>query len=73
MKFGGEEQNKEEEKKKGGVMGRIGRGIARMSRKGSEKAEVEEGWRERASDGDRRHLEDEEDGEGDWEFVGPSG
>ena len=71
MKSGGEEQ-KEQDRKKGGVMGRIGRGIARMSRKGSEKTEVEEGWRERVSDEDRRHLE-EEDGEGDWEFVGPNG
>ena len=75
MKYGGEEQKKEEDKKKGGVVGRIGRGIARMSRKGTERAEVEEGWREGVSDGDRRHLEEdeEEDGEGCWEWVGPSG
>ena len=44
MKFGGEEQKREEDKKKGGVVGRIGRGIARMLRKGTERAEVEEGW-----------------------------
>ena len=75
VKYGGEEQKKEEDKKKGGVVGRIGRGIARMSRKGTERAEVEEGWREGVSDGDRRHLEEdeEEDGEGGWEWVGPSG
>ncbi|KAK0508767.1 hypothetical protein JMJ35_009043 [Cladonia borealis] len=74
MKNGGEEQKKEEDKKKGGVFGRIERGIARMSRKGSERAEMEEGWREGVSDGDRHHLEDEEeDGEGGWELIGPSG
>ena len=74
MKFGGEEQKKEEDKKKGGVVGKIGRGFARLSRKGTEKAEVEEGWREGVSEGDRRYLEEgEEDGEGGWELVGPSG
>ena len=76
MKYSGEAQSKEEEeKKKGGVVGRIGRGIARMSRKGSERAEVEEGWREGAGDGegDRRCLEEEEDGEGGWEWVGSNG
>ena len=75
MKYDGEELKKEEDKKKGGVVGRIGRGIARMSRMGTERAEVEEGWREGVSEGDRCHLEDEEeeDGEGGWELVGPSG
>ena len=74
MRPGGDEQKKEEEKKKGGVVGKIGRGIARMSRRGTERTEVEEGWREGVSEGDRRHLEDEEeDGEGGWEWVGPSG
>ena len=55
-------------------MGRIGRGFARLSRKGTERAEVEEGWREGGSEGDRRCLEEEEeDGEGGWELVGPIG
>ena len=78
MKSGGEEQMKKEEEKnrKGGVVGRIGRGFARMSRKGSERAEVEEGWREGGGkrEGDRRCLEEEEeDGEGGWEWIGKNG